>query len=65
MPIKLSLQVAVDECKCTLDCGILYHKDLHINSRLVLYYIAVVLRVMLHDLPEIAKGKFELRLLIN
>lgn len=49
----------------TLDCGILYHKDLQINARLVLYYIAVVLKVIPHDLPEAAKVKFELRLLIN
>lgn len=63
MPIKASLQVAVDECQSTLNCGILYNKD--INSRLVLYYIAVVLKVMPHDLPEIAMVKFELRCLIN
>lgn len=36
MPIKPSFQVEVDECQCTLDCGILYQKDLHINSGLVL-----------------------------
>lgn len=65
MPIKASLQVAVDECQSTLNCGILYPKDLYINSRLVLYYIAVVLKVMPHELPEIATVKFELRHLIN
>ena len=45
MAIKPSLQVAADACQCTAAREILYLKNLHIHSELVLYFIAEVLRV--------------------